>query len=132
VWTTIVNRRTFTLKTLATLFLAVAVFGWGLQYKVSLYDLPGSHLNSVSHAKLLSEKERPASTFDLASSGLASLQPQSSFLLPTFFLASMMIGLSSAKSPWTRVVSNHGKSRQHRFSASTFFSFRPPPATHSR
>ena len=40
--------------------LCMAIFGWGLQYKLSLYE--GS--KSISHlapaAKLLSQKERPA------------------------------------------------------------------------
>jgi hypothetical protein len=44
---------------LGLLMLAMAVFAWGLQYKLSLYKDKGSISHSAPAAKLLSEKERP-------------------------------------------------------------------------
>jgi hypothetical protein len=39
--------------------LAMAVFGWGLQYKLSLYQGKDSIAHLTPEAKLLSQKERP-------------------------------------------------------------------------
>lgn len=41
------------------LMLAMAVFGWGLQYKLSLYKGKTSISHLAPEAKLLSQKERP-------------------------------------------------------------------------
>jgi hypothetical protein len=41
------------------LMLSMAVFGWGLQYKLSLYQGKGSVAHLTPEAKLLSQKERP-------------------------------------------------------------------------
>ena len=40
--------------------LSMAVFGWGLQYKLSLYKGKDSISHLAPEAKLLSQKERPA------------------------------------------------------------------------
>jgi hypothetical protein len=42
------------------LMLSLAVFGWGLQYKLSLYQSKNSITHQAPEAKLLSQKERPA------------------------------------------------------------------------
>lgn len=49
---------------LGTLILLLAVFGWGLEYKTSLYQDQQSNLHSKSQppAKLLSEAERNVSS----------------------------------------------------------------------
>src|ERR1700760_2143037 len=41
------------------LMLSMAVFAWGLQYKLSLYKSKDSISHSAPEAKLLSQKERP-------------------------------------------------------------------------
>jgi hypothetical protein len=41
------------------LMLSMAVFGWGLQYKLSLYKAKNSITHLAPEAKLLSQKERP-------------------------------------------------------------------------
>jgi hypothetical protein len=41
------------------LTLSMAVFGWGLQYKLSLYQAKNSIAHLTPEAKLLSQKERP-------------------------------------------------------------------------
>lgn len=45
---------------LGLLMLSFAVFGWGLQYKLSLYQSKDSISHQAPEAKLLSQKERPA------------------------------------------------------------------------
>ena len=45
---------------LGLLMLSLAVFGWGLQYKLSLYQNKNSITHQAPVAKLLSQKERPA------------------------------------------------------------------------
>jgi hypothetical protein len=47
---------------LGLLMLSLAVFGWGLQYKLSLYQAKNSIAHLTPEAKLLSQKERPATT----------------------------------------------------------------------
>jgi hypothetical protein len=44
---------------LSLLMLSMAVFGWGLQYKLSLYKAKNSITHLAPEAKLLSQKERP-------------------------------------------------------------------------
>jgi hypothetical protein len=55
--------RTFKfLGSLASLGLAVCVFAWGLQYKLSLYDSPKTASQHIQQAKLLSRNERIGAT----------------------------------------------------------------------
>jgi hypothetical protein len=42
--------------------LAVCVFTWGLQYKLSLYDPPQAASHQIPHAKLLSKNEQSGAT----------------------------------------------------------------------
>jgi hypothetical protein len=53
------NHRQAVLLPLGLLMLSMAVFGWGLQYKLSLYQSKDSISHSAPEAKLLSQKERP-------------------------------------------------------------------------
>jgi hypothetical protein len=125
-WIDIPSRRTYTLRAMGMFILAIAVFGWGLQYKLSLYDAPDSNSNSALHAKLLSEKERPASSFDVASTRSAS--PQSSIFYLAFLLIAIISSLHLAVSLRARTLLKNKESRQQRYAALDFFSFRPPPA----
>jgi hypothetical protein len=54
------NGRCAFLLALGLLVLSAAVFGWGLQYKLSLYKGKDSISHQIPAAKLLSQKERPA------------------------------------------------------------------------
>ena len=54
------NRRRAILLPIGLLMLSMAVFGWGLQYKLSLYQGKDSISHLAPVAKLLSQKERPA------------------------------------------------------------------------
>jgi hypothetical protein len=53
------DRKLTPIGTGALLFLALSVFVWGLQYKLSLYDPPQSLARQVPIAKLLSKNEQP-------------------------------------------------------------------------
>lgn len=54
------NSRPALLLSMGLLMLSAAVFGWGLQYKLSLYKGKDAISHQIPEAKLLSEKERPA------------------------------------------------------------------------
>lgn len=64
---------------IALLVLSVAIFAWGLQYKLSLYKAP-SRLNPVNVAKLI-QGEQP-------SKKAVGLQSQSRYHCPRFLLQS--------------------------------------------
>src|SRR5271170_8511252 len=51
------NRASLGRFTVAFLGLAICVFAWGLQYKLSLYDPPQAASHQVPQAKLLSKNE---------------------------------------------------------------------------
>jgi hypothetical protein len=68
------TRRRYPALALAVM-LGLAVFMWGLHYKLSLYHAAGSHQTAPS-AKLLSQKERPASSFKIESRVVAQYRPQ--------------------------------------------------------
>ena len=53
------NRLNFSRLTFVFLVLAISVFTWGLQYKLSLYDPPHSNSHAIPEAKLLSRDEQP-------------------------------------------------------------------------
>lgn len=66
------------------LLLALSVFGWGLNSKVSLYDVSAAGQVSPPLAKLLSEQERPS-----------SLQAQQS-VMPSLVESAVLSGAASA------------------------------------
>jgi hypothetical protein len=108
----------------------LAVFGWGVKYKISLYDPPGSISSHMSHAKLLSQKERPVSSTnsDLVRPSLAEAQPSISF--PAFSIAAIVLVLCCTASirMLTRAQDGHRYRRRCSFNSIYFF-FRPPPAS---
>jgi hypothetical protein len=56
------------------LLLALAVFGWGLHSKLSLYHIRTRTVETAPIAKLLSERERPADTAQHCDLNQADLQ----------------------------------------------------------
>jgi len=120
------NRRTPIRVVIGIIFLVFALFGWGMQYKRSLYDSPGSVSTHMPHAKLLSQKERPVLANDVASVCPAFPQPESS-IFPTFLIAAILLGSYVAISRRVLTVAADDDSRQQRCAHSVFFSFRPPP-----
>jgi hypothetical protein len=110
-------------------FLALAVFGWGLQYKLSLYDQSSDLQNSIPHAKLLSQKERPASSTAIGLIGSNTPQPRLPASCLVLFVGIALLGSSAVQFSWARNRVLVSYSAQQRSAASNYFAFRPPPRT---
>ena len=123
------SRRTPPLTAMGIFLLACAVFGWGLQYKISLYCQADEQSVSIPHAKLLSERERPVSSLDGASISPSSTQPQSSAFYPLFLIVTLMLGSRLSADVWMRNSRVADAVPQQRRAHSNFFSFRPPPVS---
>jgi hypothetical protein len=108
--------------------LILAVFSWGVQYKLSLYDIPAKKSVSLPHAKLLSQKERPRALSESASNTTQESEGRSTTLFVCVFLAFLgTISLSPALqglSSRDTFPSDRSDRRPHL----SFFFFRPPPA----
>jgi hypothetical protein len=125
----ITNRRISTLAAMGVLILACAVFGWGLQYKMSLYGPINGLSTSTPHAKLLSQKERRISNPDEVSIRSASVQPQSSMLYALILFAVLATCLRHSAMKWMQNAGVQAVSRQQQRAHLNYFSFRPPPAS---
>jgi hypothetical protein len=95
------GRRAFLLA-LGLLTLSAAVFGWGLQYKLSLYHGKDSISHQIPEAKLLSQKERPATgqAVSVRSSELPAFP-----LFPAFIIVTLASGLFQAAARYLRIGS---------------------------
>lgn len=122
------SRRIFTLRAMGVVFLACAVFGWGLQYKISLYNPANEFLTSIPHAKLLSQKERPTAQENRISSSSVSPRSQMSEFFPLLLLVTLAMGLRLTTSICMRTADIHDDSLQPQRAHLNFFWFRPPPA----
>ena len=117
------SSRTSFIAAFAILMLAIAVFGWGTQYKLSLYKQSEKLHSTIPHAKLLSQKEK-ASGAQAVELNRVPLQPL--FSLPCFIvLATALFGLTLLPLFWFAEIDF---SPGGQVSALNFFSFRPPPA----
>ena len=110
------------------IFLALCVFVWGLEYKLSLYDPPHSLAHLVPIAKLLSKNEQPriasSASAVTASRAAVPLLPRTAGPNRLLFLPSLVgLGLPAVRS-WNR-RSTAARTRQVQ-RASNFF-VRPPP-----
>lgn len=106
--------------------LALVVFSWGLQYKLSLYDPPQASSHLMPQAKLLSQNEQ-ATTADNPLIAKAPVKICCAALLGAFIF--FVVAFDSFKSlasgqmaremdrPW----------RLHFFASLNPFFFRPPP-----
>jgi hypothetical protein len=81
---------------LGLLMLSMAVFGWGLQYKLSLYKSKDSISHMAPEAKLLSQKERPAAV-------PAPVHPQRFPAWPVVLLVLLTLGLLQAAARYLRI-----------------------------
>jgi hypothetical protein len=99
------RRRFAFLLPLGLLMLSMAVFGWGLQYKLSLYQAKDSISHLTPEAKLLSQKERPVATqaMDVRPSELPAFP-----LLPALLMAALTPGLYQAAARYVRTASTEG------------------------
>jgi hypothetical protein len=123
-----VTRRKFSeFMALAAVLLGLAVFFWGLGYKLSLYDLPGSPSTHMAQAKLLSQKERPPAAQGLEQ--FSTKAPQFSVVvIAVFLIAAAYFSAFSIQIMRTLLASNVGVRRCDDF-LSTVFAFRPPPVS---
>jgi hypothetical protein len=95
------GRRAFLLA-LGLLMLSAAVFGWGLQYKLSLYHGKDSISHQIPEAKLLSQKERPATGESV------SVRPSefpAFHLFPALIIVTVASGLFQAAARYVRTGS---------------------------
>jgi hypothetical protein len=85
--------------------LSMAVFGWGLQYKLSLYQGKDSITHLAPVAKLLSQKERPAAgrAMDARPSELPAFP-----VLAALLMVALTPGLYQAAARYARTASTEG------------------------
>ena len=123
-----VTRRRFSqLMALGAVLLGLAVFVWGLGYKLSLYDLPGSPSTHMAQAKLLSQKERPRAAQGLEQ--FSTKAPQfPGIVITVALIAAACFGALSIQLIRTLFASHVGLRRSDDF-LSTVFAFRPPPVS---
>jgi len=104
--------------------LALAVFVWGLSYKLSLYDPPQASSHRMVAAKLLSNRERLTTAkieFQEASNA-ASLLVVCALL--RLFVPSVLVG--KAQPSWTLLRIANSRKRVCFTDVPQYF-FRPPP-----
>lgn len=106
--------------------LIFAVFTWGLQYKLSLYDSPQSILREIPEAKLLSNQERIGYTLPEAVVSASAVPPSSHFLL-LIFPAQLSPNLQRIEL-WGSIPSGPAPRSGIRAASLTPFFFRPPPS----
>jgi hypothetical protein len=119
------NRRASIVTSLAVLFLAFTVLGWGTAYKASLYHSDNSP--SIPIAKLLSQKERPSTTKVVERLLPEFPNHQPSIYYSTIIIVALMFGFQLTFSGSMLEVGLDDSRKQLSVHAS-FFSFRPPPA----
>ncbi len=101
--------------------LALAVFSWGVRYKVSLYN-PANHMSA---AKLLSQRERPA-TLESAKLAVDPIVLPGVSSLFAVAMGVMLAGLWSLKPVFFPKSVEH-PTQLPKQPSHTFFFFRPPP-----
>lgn len=109
--------------------LAVLIFAWGLQYKLSLYAGPHSAIHHMVKAKLLIEEKHAAVPDSIDPGGPSSCAPSQPNSISGVFWASVLsLVLSGAISIRAREFRACERSRPLHSSAimSAFF-YRPPP-----
>ena len=111
----------FRLQWVTVVLVVFAVFSWGVQYKLSLYDQPAKTVAASPQAKLLSQKERPIAVHE-AVTGNPSRPAQPVTLIGLIAATAIVSAIGKLISTDT---SNFvpSKSRPHL----SYFSFRPPP-----
>ena len=119
------SRHRAVLLPLGLLMLSLAVFGWGLQYKLSLYQGKDSITHLAPVAKLLSQKERPAVVEALAAHPSPPVWPVPAW--PAWLMVTIAFGLCQAAVGFLRSVSLKGGQLALPPCIQTIL-LRPPPA----
>lgn len=123
------NQAILSLLTFGLLGLALCVFTWGLQYKLSLYDPPQATSHEIPSAKLLSETEQSAAVKSpLLEKGEGLLKAMPVTTLFTLFLSFLLAFDLPARTAPLRSHRDAGRPRRPRAPGSlNAFFFRPPP-----
>ena len=108
---------------LGLLMLSLAVFGWGLQYKLSLYKGKDSISHLAPVAKLLSQKERPTT-------GNVVSHPADLPAWPIVMVVALVLGLCQAAARYLRAAILEGYWDPLPACVQTIF-LRPPPLAFS-
>jgi hypothetical protein len=119
------TRRQWSVLGFCLIALALAVFVWGLSYKLSLYDPPQASSHRMVAAKLLSNRERPETAkgeFQQASTA-PSVFADCAF--PLLFLPLLPAG--KARPVWTLLRRANSRKRLG-FVLIPHYFFRPPPS----
>src|SRR5580698_143139 len=111
---------------LASLGLALCVFAWGLQYKLSLYDSPRADSHKISQAKLLSRNEQSGTENALAVRAKTSTPVDHTVPTAVFFFILLTPGILNRKASRQRKL--HTSHSWHlRCGLLNIFFVRPPP-----
>lgn len=127
------NKTVFSRFTLCFLGLALCVFTWGLEYKLSLYDPPQASSHEIPSAKLLSKNEQSATAKSalLEKSGVSiKAMPMTTLftLFLSFVLAAQFMGFPA---PIRSIWDARRPKRPHAPGSLNAFFFRPPPISAS-
>lgn len=123
------NRARFSRLDLLLLGVALSVFAWGLQYKLSLYDSPQSSSREVVQAKLLSKDENSSPGGELVGVALRAAAFARGAALETLLIAAFLLLLclqSPASTPVREAVGDRPGPQRPYWGLPAFF-FRPPP-----
>ncbi len=123
------NRLNLSRLTFVFLVLAISVFTWGLQYKLSLYDPPHSTSHAIPEAKLLSRDEQSTIGGDLPLRSTKAWAVVAQALLFNVF-AFFLLALNFLRAPMFNQRDWEAKHPWRIFcrpSLNAFF-YRPPPA----
>ncbi len=123
------NRARLCRLTFALLSLALCVFAWGLQYKLSLYNPPQASIHQIPQAKLLSKDQWAPSPQDghaLDLNPTLQLSAEQLFLLGLF----LVVALGTQTSPAATEKHREGCRPWLSWSSASLnaFFFRPPPS----
>jgi hypothetical protein len=105
------------------LTLSMAIFGWGLQYKLSLYQGKGSITHLTPEAKLLSQKERPLAG---QVQSTRPVEPPAFPVFPAMLMVTLAASACQGVARYTRTGSME-KSRAPLPACVQAIFFRPPP-----
>jgi hypothetical protein len=107
--------------------LAISVFTWGLQYKLSLYYPKHSTYHQLPEAKLLSKNEQPAATEGLL---MTSAKPSQDIVHDALFTLTILVWILGLPSLAVAAQTAPERTRPWLQSLSAglnAFFFRPPP-----
>jgi hypothetical protein len=117
------KRRCAFLLSFGLLTLSMAVFGWGLQYKLSLYQAKSSIAHLTPEAKLLSQKER---SLVAQVQNIRPVEPPAFPVFPALLMVTLAASLCNAAARYSRIGSVE-KSRAPLPACVHAIFFRPPP-----